>query len=128
VIHCDTSFLIRAAVPRTSQSVALRQWVKERRSLAVSAIAWGEYLCGPVSDAERRAYEELLGAPIAFVPAASEVAAHLFNVSGRRRGTFTDCLIAASAIVEGAEFVTVNTAHFVRMVPVGLRLVELDAE
>jgi predicted nucleic acid-binding protein len=91
-------------------------------------IAWGEYLCGPVSDAERLVYEELLGAPIAFVPAASEVAAHLFNVSGRRRGTFTDCLVAASAIVEGAELVTVNTAHFVRMVPVGLRLVELDAE
>lgn len=128
MIHCDTSFLIRAAAPGTPQSVALRQWVRERRSLAVSVIAWGEYLCGPVSDAERLAYEELFREPVAFVPAASEVAAHLFNVSGRRRGTFTDCLIAASAIVEGAELVTVNTAHFVRMVPMGLRLVELDED
>lgn len=52
----------------------------------------------------------------------AEEAARLFNLSGRRRGSHADCMIASAAIVSGVPLATLNGADFQRLVPFGLVL------
>ena len=49
-------------------------------------------------------------------------AARLFNVTGRRRGSVPDCLIAAAAITEEAELATEDREDFQRLTGHGLKL------
>lgn len=65
---------------------------------------------------------ELLGEPEPLTGVDATVAAHLFNVSGRRRGSLTDCLIAAVAINADAELATTNLADFRKFTPHGLTI------
>jgi predicted nucleic acid-binding protein len=123
VIHCDTSFLIRASVAGTPEDAALREWLRARETLRVSAVAWAEYCCGPVSAAAREAYAELLGDPVPFTAAMAQVAAEAYNAGGRRRGSFLDCMVAATAVVSDAALATVNARDFARLGGVGVRLV-----
>ena len=45
MIHLDTSFLIRGLVPGTTQDQALRNWLRRGDALAMSTVAWAEFLC-----------------------------------------------------------------------------------
>jgi predicted nucleic acid-binding protein len=49
VIHLDTSFLISALLAGSPQGQRLRTWLVDRASLGVSAVAWAEFLCGPIT-------------------------------------------------------------------------------
>ena len=49
-------------------------------------------------------------------------AARLFHETGRRRGTFHDCIIAATAMGVGAALATTDRADFGRFVAQGLEL------
>jgi predicted nucleic acid-binding protein len=121
-IHLDTSFLIRALDPTYPESAKLSGWLRDRRTLAVSALAWGEFLCGPLAEAEASAARRV--API-HVPVGTEEAAEaarLFNHAGRRRNSFSDCIIAASAILAGAALATANHGDFERFADAGLVL------
>ena len=123
-IHLDTSFLIRALVPGTEESTRLSNWLRERRSIAVSAFVWGEFLCGPleesdVGDAGRIAHRHI---PVSTEEAVA--AAGLFNHGGRRRGSFSDCIVAATTILNGAELATSDVRDFERFIDAGLELAE----
>ncbi|HUR33266.1 MAG TPA: PIN domain-containing protein [Vicinamibacterales bacterium] len=124
MIHLDTSFLIHALRAGSHQEQQLVAWLSGSEQLGVSAFAWAEFLCGPVSPAAAAHALELLGQPVPIHRAIAEKAAELFNGAGRRRGSLADCLIAAAAIESGAALATENRNDFARFLTAGLVLAE----
>ncbi len=122
MIHLDTSFLIRALIRGSAEDQRLRSWLVAREALGMSAIAWTEFLCGPVEATLLSLVTELVTERVPFSEDESAVAAALFNASGRRRGSLIDCMIAAAAIRAGAPLATANSGDFRRFRAAGLRL------
>lgn len=85
-------------------------------------MVWAEFLCAPVSEMTIEAAADVFGEPLPLTGANATLSAILFNGSGRRRGTLTDCMIAATAIDAGATLATSNTADFQGFASFGLRL------
>lgn len=123
-VHLDTSFLIRALVPGSEESTGLLGWLGERRPVAVSAFTWGEFLCGPLDDADEATARRIAHRHVPVGTEEVTQAARLFNLGGRRRGTFRDCIIAGTAMLAGAELATSNVRVFERFVEAGLELAE----
>lgn len=123
MIHLDTSFLIRALVRDSAQDKLLRKWLADKAALAVSTIVWAEFLCGPVETLDVELAAEIIRERVPFVSDDAVLSAHLFNLSGRRRGSLMDCMIAATAIRAEASLATENRADFRRLESAGLRLV-----
>jgi predicted nucleic acid-binding protein len=105
MIHLDTSFLIVALVRGSRQDRKLREWLRVGEPLAMSTVAWAEFLCGPVDGRN------------------VELAARLFNQSGRRRGSLADCMIAATALRNEALLATNNPTDFGRFEATGLTVI-----
>ena len=123
MIHLDTSFLIGALDLGSPQDRTLRKWIGEGETLAASAIAWSEFLCGPLTQSELESAKQIVGILREFTPDHAAIAARLFNETGRRRGSLPDCMIAASAIADGAPIASANEADFRRFEDAGLTLV-----
>ena len=123
MIHLDTSFLIHALVPSSSADKRLRKWLRADDDLAISSIAWSEFLCGPVGTTDVEAVAAMFRQIVSYTRADAEVAARLFNVGGRRRGTLADCMIAAVAIRAGASLATTNPGDFERFTSESLTIV-----
>lgn len=114
IIHLDTSFLIRALSTPSPEDRELRRWMAEGAKLGMSCIGWAEFLCGPLDSRQRALAAVIIEEPEPFVSEDSGRAAELFNRSGRRRGSFIDCMIAATAIRSGARLATANRTDFKR--------------
>jgi predicted nucleic acid-binding protein len=122
VIQIDTSFLIRALIEGTAEDRLLRRWLAERKPLAVSAIVWTEFLCGPLRTREIQLAAQVVGPVLPYGPDEAAVASELFNLGGRRRGSLVDCMVAASAICQGAALATSNPGDFSRFTARGLEV------
>lgn len=122
MIQLDTSFLIRALVAGSDEAIRLRRWIEDGESIGISALAWAEFLCGPVTERVVALAESLLGDPVAFDKRGAELGAKLFNETGRRRGSLVDCMIAATAIAAGDSIATSNPKDFARFAEHGLSL------
>jgi len=125
LIHVDTSFLIRALVQGTAEDRILRSWLKADTPLAMSAVGWAELLCGPLEEAHLALVRRIVSQIAPFEAETATLAAHLFNRSGRRRGTLADCMIAATAMNAGAMLASSNPADFKRLVVEGLQLADM---
>jgi len=121
-IHLDTSFLIRALVPGSDEAASLRSWLADGRWVALSTLAWGEFLCGPLPDGAAAAARRVARRHIPLGTEQAAEAARLFNATGRRRGSFQDCLVTATAMMAGAELATCDQADFRRFAAEGLKL------
>ncbi|MDQ2665457.1 MAG: PIN domain-containing protein [Gemmatimonadota bacterium] len=121
-IHFDTNFLILAVSRGTMEARKTSRWLASRYQIHVSAVAWTEFQCGPVSEEAINAAALLTGKPIAFDALDAITAAGLFDFGGRRRSSTVDCMIAAVAIRAGAFLATNNRQDFERFVPFGLSL------
>jgi predicted nucleic acid-binding protein len=124
LIHLDTSFLIGGLVPGSDRDGRLREWLRSGETLGISAVAWAEFLCGPVAPDQVRLAQRFVEARIPLTEEDAVHAAALFNGSGRRRGSLVDCLIAATAVRRDATLATANPADFRRLRVDGLRIVE----
>jgi predicted nucleic acid-binding protein len=123
MIHLDTSFLIRALRRRSAEDALLRVWLRDQVDLGISAVCWTEFLCGPLAARDIETAQTLFQEPEPFIAEDAELAAGLFNASGRRRGSLIDCMVAASAMRAGAQLATSNAPDFERFEAAGLRLV-----
>jgi len=123
MIHLDTNYLIGLAVAGSPPAQRVDQWLATGESLAASALAWTEFLNGPVQPQEIALVESVIESRVVpFDKTTAVIAAELFNKTGRRRGSRFDCLIAATAILAKAEIATVNESDFKVFVPHGLKL------
>ena len=126
-IHLDTNVLIGALVAGSPADRLLRYRLLGGDVLGVSAMAWGEFCCGSPGatppEATRRLLRQLVGEPVALDAEGAELAASLFNGSGRRRGSFGDCLVAATALRADAALATANVADFEPLVGLGLQVI-----
>jgi predicted nucleic acid-binding protein len=122
MIHVDTNVLVGFVKP-DERFQPLRTALREGELLAVSAVAWQEYMCGPFPPgAPQRLLTLLQGRVIPLERESAELAAVLYNATGRRRGKNADCMIAAIAMQANATFFTFNAADFRPFEPYGLRL------
>jgi predicted nucleic acid-binding protein len=123
MIHLDTNYLIGLLVRGSAQAQDVDGWLAAGRALATSAVAWTEFLNGPVTPLEISRAELVLESRIVpFGKQEAVLAADLFNKTGRRRGSRFDCLIAATAILAQAETATANHTDFKAFVPHELKL------
>ena len=123
MIHLDTNYLIGLLVRGSREASDVDQWLASGESLAASAIAWTEFLNGPVTAAEASQVETVLQSRIvSFGKAEASLAADLFNRTGRRRGSRFDCLITATAILNQAKVATANQSDFKVFTAHGLTL------
>ena len=126
MIHLDTNYLIGLAVAGSPEAQRVDQWLGAGEFVAASALAWTEFLNGPVQPQEITLVESVIESRIvAFDKAAAVLAAELFNKTGRRRGSRFDCLISATAILSRAEVATLNESDFKPFVPHGLKLARI---
>jgi predicted nucleic acid-binding protein len=123
VIHLDTNYLVDVVTVGSAGAAKVRAWLKAGKPVTASAVAWSEFCNGPLTKAQKDAAFAVLNREVAdFTWCEAEEAARLFNLSGRRRGSHTDCMIAAAAILGGHPLATFNTDDFQRLVPFGLKL------
>ena len=120
MIHLDTNFLIRGLVRGTPQDKMLRDCLGSGEKLGMSTVAWAELLCGPIDTRHLELATAIVSERVPFLEDDSALAARLFNESGRRRGTFTDCMIAATSLRLKAPLATANPADFSRFEEAGL--------
>lgn len=123
MIHLDTSFLIRALLRDSPEDRAIRGWLRAGQALAISAIGWAEFLCGPVDARGVGLAARIVPDRLPFTEEDAVSAARLFNLIGRRRGLLTDCMIAAIALRLGASLATANLPDFRRFEAAGLRVI-----
>lgn len=123
MIHLDTGFLIRALVRNSPQDIKLRSWLRSNAELGISSVAWAEFLCGPIDQRDADLASRILPDRPPFTDKDAAEAARLFNLSGRRRGTFIDCMIAAVALGADASLATTNPDDFRRLEPAGLKII-----
>jgi predicted nucleic acid-binding protein len=122
IIHLDTNILIFGLEPHHALRARISRW-RRGSALAVSSMAWAEFLCGPVTAASVRNWDRVLdGAIVSIDRNIAERASVLFNATGRRTRSLPDCIIAATAILHGARLATLNRADFERFKTHGLEL------
>lgn len=122
MIHLDTNVLI--ALPQWARiGHPLIDRIEAGEPVAACALVWYEFSSGPLLEDELRFALSLLGRRIVPVRQAdAELAAHLFNSTGRKPRLRADALIAACAINASAPLATLNVADFEPFAAAGLRL------
>ena len=122
MIHLDTNALIEALQPGSEAARRIAGWTSQSEQLGVSAVVWSEFLCGPLTERERKLASLLISTPEPFLAVDAEKASELFNQTGRRSRTLADCQIAAVAMRLKAAIYTVNEHDFKPFVYFGARL------
>jgi predicted nucleic acid-binding protein len=123
LLHLDTNALIALADPEGHVVRVVRRQAEAGILPGASAVAWHEFVRGPLQPDELLRVERVVGARIQDVSrATAELATRLFNATGRRRTSTADCFIAAAAIEQDAPLLTADAEDFTGFVSLGLKL------
>ena len=122
MIDLDANFLVAALREDRRATTLIQRWLTRNESLSMSAVAWSEMLCGPLTPEEMEQAGVIVGQIEPFNAEDAALAADLFNATGRRSRSHADCMIAASAIRRGAALVTLDRIGFARFRRFHLRL------
>ncbi|MGV3664051.1 MAG: type II toxin-antitoxin system VapC family toxin [Prosthecobacter sp.] len=123
MIHLDTNLLIDLVTIGSPHVAVVREWLQKGEELAVCATAWSEFLNGPHTKQQKDAVNAIVGGRILdFTAKEAEQASKLFHYTGRKRGSHSDCMIAACAMTHGERVATRNIQGFEKFVPHGLLL------
>ena len=124
MILLDTNYLIRALVEGTSEAERVSSWLEMDEEMCTSSICWYEFLSGPVDeDGIDLMRAVLLDRILPVVSDTSMEAARLFNACGRNRRLRVHAMIAAAAVMTGAQLASGNRDDFSAFVSHGLKLV-----
>lgn len=124
LVHLDTNYLIAYAGESSADVVAcVEGWIVKDQKFCCSAMAWAEFLCGPVLPEEIAAMETLLHSVLPVTPELAAEGARLFRETGRRSRSLPDCIIAATAMAVRQPLATLNRDDFAPFLPHGLELV-----
>lgn len=127
MIHLDTNLLIDLVTIGSPHIAVIRQWLESGEKLAVSAIAWSEFLNGPHTKQQKDAVQAIVeGRILDFSAKEAEQASRLFHYTGRKRGSHSDCMIAACGMTQDASVATRNIGDFEKFVPYGLKLLPVE--
>jgi len=122
-LHLDTNALIALGDPFHPLFLRIEQRLQEGWAAGTDAVAWHEYVRGPVLEEDReRVLRVLENRVSSLTRGVAEKAAEFFKATGRRRASTADCLIAAACLRGDAELVTANRDDFTPFLPFGLRL------
>jgi len=123
IIQLDSNALIALADPAGVTVSLVRERVLAGVLPGACVVAWHEFVSGPLDSDELLRVERVVGARIISITrATAELAARLFNATGRRRASTADCFVAASAIENNAELLTYNIEDFKPFTTFGLKL------
>jgi len=123
-IHLDINYLIYyvgGGDPRVIENV--EAWLLEGRMLHISAMAWAEFRCGPLTPEETEIALDLVHSVLPVTVEMATAAGQLFQKTGRRSRSLPDCIIAATALRDGAQVATVNKDDFQPFLAHGLTLI-----
>lgn len=124
--HLDTNVLIELTDNESINRPRIRRRIADGEKFACSAISWSEYCNGPFSEPQKQFLLQIIDQTIIpFDREQAELAADLFNKTGRKRSSKSDCMIAASAIHHNAPISTNNLKDFQNFIPHGLLLKSL---
>jgi predicted nucleic acid-binding protein len=112
MVHVDTNFLISAIQTGSAEESKINAWLTAGESLSISVIEWAEFFSGPLSKRDELVARQLFPQVESLYRDDAEMAAHLFNDTGRRSRSLPDCFIAATAIRCGARLATINSRDF----------------
>lgn len=127
MIHLDTNLLIDLVTIGSPHITVIRQWLEKGEQLAVSAIAWSEFLNGPHTKSQKDAVQAIVeGRILDFTAKEAAQASRLFHYTGRKRGSHSDCMIAACAMTQNVRVATRNITDFEKFVPHGLKLLAVE--
>ena len=123
MIHLDANLLIAVANPNDLHAPTADRLIHTNGACAASACAWAEFKSRPIDpNREKVLHRILTGGIIPFDQPAAALAGELFHRTGSKRRTRLDTMIAATAILAGADLATVNADDFAAFVPLGLKL------
>jgi predicted nucleic acid-binding protein len=122
MIDLDANFLVK--IVREEDSPRLVRWSSTPQEINISAVAWAEFLCGPLKSGHLSEARRLIDKIEPLTDADAELAAQLFNATGRRRRSMPDCMVTATAIRRGAALATLNIRDFRPFERFGLRLTQ----
>ena len=127
MIHLDTNLLIDLVTIGSPHIAVIRKWLEKGEELAVSTIAWSEFLNGPHTKQQKDAVQAIVeGRILDFTAKDAEQASRLFHYTGRKRGSHADCMIAACAMTRDVSVATRTIGDFEKFVPYGLKLLAVE--
>ena len=123
-ILLDTNALIALSDPAHKLFRLAESKIREGANASTCSIAWHEYMRGPLLNEDReRALRVVQSRILPLERKDAETAARLYNMTGRKRGSTADCLIAAVAMNHDTDLLTGNIEDFRPFLAMGLQLI-----